>query len=82
MNYDTLIDTVMHNHRDVLDLLLQDEAIKQAINKSILVMSEALANGNQILFCGNGGSAAEALTVNTSSMTAISNDSDYKKIFS
>lgn len=64
---------------------------------------QALARGNQILFFGNGGSAADAqhwacelsgrfylerkpiaaqaLTVNTSAMTAIANDYSYDEVF-
>lgn len=64
----------------------------------------AIENGNKIIFCGNGGSAADAqhlstelmgkykiirnplpaisLTVNTSAITAISNDYGFEKIFS
>lgn len=65
---------------------------------------EALARKNKLLFCGNGGSAADsqhlaaefmgrylrerhpqpaiALTVDTSVLTAIANDYDFKSIFS
>ncbi len=75
------------------------EPIARAVDK----MSEALKNGNKILSCGNGGSAADAqhfaaelvcrfererpglaaiaLTVDTSALTAISNDYHYDEIF-
>ena len=65
---------------------------------------KALINGNKIMFCGNGGSAADAqhlaaelvgrfkrdrlalpglaLTVDTSAITAISNDYGYDEVFS
>lgn len=65
---------------------------------------KAIQSGGKIIFCGNGGSAADAqhlaaelmgefkldrqalpaisLTVNTSVLTAIGNDFDYKNIFS
>ena len=68
------------------------------------VMSAALRRGNKILFCGNGGSAADAqhlagelvgrfmrerpaypalaLTVNSSSLTAIGNDYGFDCVFS
>lgn len=104
MSYSDSIDAIVLKHRDLLDLLLNDKMLRQKIDESILVIIQALEQGNQILFCGNGGSAAdaqhlaaefvsqfylkrkalnaEALTVNTSSLTAISNDSDYQKVFS
>lgn len=104
MSYSDSIDAIVLKHRDLLDLLLNDKMLRQKIDESISVIIQALEQGNQILFCGNGGSAAdaqhlaaefvsqfylkrkalnaEALTVNTSSLTAISNDSDYQKVFS
>lgn len=73
------------------------------IAKAIDAMTIALKNGNKILSCGNGGSAADAqhfaaelvcryererpalaaiaLTVDTSALTAISNDYHYDEIF-
>ncbi len=75
------------------------EPIARAVDK----MTAALKNGNKILSCGNGGSAADAqhfaaelvcrfererpglaaiaLTVDTSALTAISNDYHYDEIF-
>lgn len=104
MKYIDSIDAIIIRHGDLLDMLVNDEVLKQNISKSISAIIKALENGNQILFCGNGGSAAdaqhlaaefvsqfylkrralnaEALTVNTSSLTAISNDSDYERVFS
>jgi len=43
----------------------------------------ALENGNKILFCGNGGSAADSqqLTTDTSALTAIANDYDFESVF-
>ena len=68
------------------------------------IMIKSLETGNKIMFCGNGGSAADsqhlsaellgryrknrqplasiALTTDTSSITAISNDFSFKSIFS
>lgn len=73
------------------------------ISYAITMMSDALLNGNKILSCGNGGSAADsqhfaaelvcrfererpalaaiALTVDTSALTAISNDYHFDEIF-
>jgi len=40
--------------------LLEDEAILQRINKVVEIISAAFEAGNKVLFCGNGGSAADA----------------------
>lgn len=79
---------------------------KEMINKVHIISNEiveCIKNGNKVLTCGNGGSAANAqhitgdivgrfkrerrgfagipLTVDTSTLTAISNDYDYSKVF-
>ena len=73
------------------------------IEAAIELMFQALSNGNKILACGNGGSAADcqhfaaelvgrfererlplpglALTTDTSILTAVGNDYNYKEIF-
>jgi D-sedoheptulose 7-phosphate isomerase len=75
-----------------------------AIAQAGVDLAAALARGNKILACGNGGSAADcqhfaaelvgrfererrglpavALTVDTSALTAISNDYSYEHVFS
>ncbi len=40
--------------------LLQDEAIIERLKKVTDVITDAFAAGNKVLFCGNGGSAADA----------------------
>ncbi len=40
--------------------ILQDEALMNTIQQVTEVMIKAFANGNKVLFCGNGGSAADA----------------------
>ena len=40
--------------------ILADEKIINSIQQSIEVITTAFKNGNKILFCGNGGSAADA----------------------
>jgi len=77
--------------------------INAPISMAIEKMASALKNGNKILSCGNGGSAADAqhfaaelvcrfererpalaaiaLTVDTSALTAISNDYHYDETF-
>lgn len=80
------------------------ELLAQPIADAVDLMFAALSNGNKILACGNGGSAADcqhfaaelvgrfererlplpamALTVDTSILTAVSNDYSYNDIFS
>lgn len=40
--------------------ILQDEVLMNTIQQVTEVMIKAFANGNKVLFCGNGGSAADA----------------------
>jgi len=40
--------------------LLADEHLLQTIEKTSAAILQALKNGNKVLFCGNGGSAADA----------------------
>lgn len=78
--------------------------LRQPIIQAADLISETFKNGNKLLICGNGGSAAEsqhfsaelvgrylkerrglpaiALTVDTSSLTAIGNDYGYQTVFS
>jgi len=44
----------------VKQLLLEDQDYLEAVSKAGRLMSESLAQGGQIFFCGNGGSAADA----------------------
>jgi D-sedoheptulose 7-phosphate isomerase len=44
----------------VKQLLLADKEYLSAVSQAGLLIAEALANGGCILFCGNGGSAADA----------------------
>lgn len=84
----------------VKQFLLQDESNIQTIQKMAEEIVNAYKRGNKVLFCGNGGSAAdaqhlsaelagrfylerkglnaEALHVNTSYLTAISNDYNFE----
>ena len=79
------------------------EILNLCITSAIETMAKALKNGNKILSCGNGGSAADAqhfaaelvcrfererpalaaiaLTVDTSALTAISNDYHFDETF-
>lgn len=40
--------------------LLADEKLLGVVNESIDIITTAFKNGNKVLFCGNGGSAADA----------------------
>lgn len=40
--------------------ILEDEQILASVHKAIDVVTTAFKNGNKVLFCGNGGSAADA----------------------
>lgn len=40
--------------------ILKDEKMLQNINEVVNVISKAFLSGNKVLFCGNGGSAADA----------------------
>lgn len=97
------IKEIFANHKKLIENMENDEILQNAINKTITIMSQTFLKGGQVLFCGNGGSAAdaqhlatefvsrfylerkalnaEALTVNTSTLTAIGNDYDYNRIF-
>jgi D-sedoheptulose 7-phosphate isomerase len=84
---------------------LQKSELTKDISKILLKILNSINRGNKIIFCGNGGSAADAqhlaaeliaqflnkkrrsipaisLTTNTSTITAIANDIDFKNIFS
>ena len=45
---------------DVKKLLLEDEHLLSTINACVDTIVTAFRNGNKVLFCGNGGSAADA----------------------
>lgn len=45
---------------DVKNQILADEQMQQTIENAITVITEAFQNGKKVLFCGNGGSAADA----------------------
>lgn len=101
MSHDaTVIAYLAESERVIHAMRAQAEGIGRAAEMWI----SALAQGGKILFCGNGGSAADAqhlaaelmgrflmdrapmaalsLTVDTSALTAIGNDSGYDQVFS
>ena len=54
------INSIISASIDVKNQLLADEQIQQTIENAINVITEAFRNGKKVLFCGNGGSAADA----------------------
>ena len=86
-----------HFHESAETKIQSATVLAQPIAQAIELMFAALSNGNKILACGNGGSAAElvgrfererfplpalALTTDTSILTAVANDYSYREIFS
>jgi D-sedoheptulose 7-phosphate isomerase len=87
----------------VKEKILSDPEIIETTGVIADVCSQALCDGHKIMFCGNGGSAAdaqhlsaelsgrfyfdrkplaaEALTVNTSYLTAVSNDYSFDEVY-
>jgi len=83
--------------------ILSDDQLIEAIMDVANTCTEAFCNGNKVLFCGNGGSAAdaqhlaaefsgrfyydrpplpsEALHVNSSFLTAVSNDYSFEEAY-
>ncbi|MEG1876548.1 MAG: SIS domain-containing protein [Lachnospiraceae bacterium] len=90
-------------HNQLIARVRMDITLQHAIQKVIELMYTTFQEGGQVLFCGNGGSAAdaqhlatelvsrfyfdrpalnaEALTVNTSCLTAIGNDYAFDRVF-
>ena len=88
---------------EVKQKMLSNDGILSAISDIAETCTRSLSNGNKIMFCGNGGSAAdaqhlaaelsgrfyydrqplaaEALTVNTSYLTAVSNDYSFDEVY-
>lgn len=88
---------------EVKQKILNSNELLGAIKDVAETCSQSLCDGHKIMFCGNGGSAAdaqhlaaelsgrfyidrkplaaEALTVNTSFLTAVSNDYSFEEVF-
>ncbi len=45
---------------DVKELVLKDEGLIKTVNDCVTLITDAFRNGKKLLFCGNGGSAADA----------------------
>lgn len=55
-----MIKTLIQSSIDVKQQILADDKIIQTVQDCINVIVSAFKNGNKVLFCGNGGSAADA----------------------
>lgn len=98
-----LIQTRIASHLYVVTLLHEQEDLLERCQQMADALLKAFQEGKKVLFCGNGGSAAdaqhlaaelsgryyfdrpplyaEALHVNTSYLTAVSNDYGYAEIY-
>ncbi|GAC1524378.1 MAG: D-sedoheptulose 7-phosphate isomerase [Vulcanimicrobiaceae bacterium] len=97
---------VQRSFREMLDDrrgLLDADRYETVVSRIAHVLIDAFRSGRKVLWCGNGGSAAdaqhlaaefsgrflrerrglpsEALSVNTSALTAIANDYGYERVF-
>ena len=54
------IENVIHASIETKQNLLNDVVLKADIQKCIEVITQSFKDGNKVLFCGNGGSAADA----------------------
>ena len=100
-NFKKEIVNLIENNINVKEKIIHTNV--DAINDIVNLFINAYKNNKKILWCGNGGSAADAqhlacelvsklylerkplrsiaLTTNTSTITAISNDYDFEKVF-
>jgi D-sedoheptulose 7-phosphate isomerase len=54
------IKNIIQSSIDVKTQILNDDQLMQTINDCVNVIVSAFEKGNKVLFCGNGGSAADA----------------------
>ena len=98
-----MIRTIIQQSIDLKKQLLSDDALLLRIHDAAQLIVKAYLSGNKTLFCGNGGSAAdaqhlaaelsgkfyinrppihaEACHVNSSFMTAVSNDFGFERAY-
>jgi D-sedoheptulose 7-phosphate isomerase len=55
-----IIKDIINNSISVKQQVLESQELLSSIEKIIEVVTEAFKNGKKVLFCGNGGSAADA----------------------
>lgn len=56
---DKIIKQRFLDHLEVANAVMNSEILEQ-IDRIAIVVKKALANGNKVMFCGNGGSAADS----------------------
>jgi D-sedoheptulose 7-phosphate isomerase len=100
LNAAGLVDSIAE-HSEVMNRVL--ETSQASIERCAALLIQTFKNGNKVMICGNGGSAADAqhiaaelvgryeserkalpaiaLTTDTSALTALANDYDFKRIF-
>jgi D-sedoheptulose 7-phosphate isomerase len=98
----TITDKIRESIR-IKESVLDDPSLLKRMGDAALELTESLKSGHKVLFCGNGGSAAdaqhlaaelsgkfyldrpalpaEACHVNSSFVTAVSNDYGFKRAF-
>ena len=54
------IKDIIKNSVDVKNKILLDDKLMQTVKDCVYILVTAFKNGNKVLFCGNGGSAADA----------------------
>src|SRR6266567_2902011 len=54
------IKDIISRSIEVKQQVLEDEQLLSRVQKAVEVITTAFKNGNKVLFCGNGGSAADA----------------------
>lgn len=104
MDYNTIIKSRIQDDINLKAMIMKDPVLIQHIQDAAGMIVQAYRSGNKTLFCGNGGSAAdaqhlaaelsgkfyldrppihaEACHVNSSFMTAVSNDFGFNAAYS
>lgn len=59
MHQDTIVD-ILKNSINVKQQIIDDKTLVATIEQVVNLVVKAFQNGNKVLFCGNGGSAADA----------------------
>ncbi len=59
MHQDTIVD-ILKNSINVKQQIIEDKTLVATIEQVVNLVVKAFQNGNKVLFCGNGGSAADA----------------------
>ena len=57
---DAKIKSIIQDSINVKIKTLEDDSISQTVNQVVAIIVQAFRQGNKVLFCGNGGSAADA----------------------